>query len=709
MVRSAFGLVPPRPDRRGRRCRALAATLAVVLVAAAFALPPLLPATASAAGRTVRVGIYDNEPKEFLDKDGKPAGIFVDLMKEIAAQEGWTLVWVPGTFSAGLSELASGTIDVMPDVAYTAERDKSYDFHKTPVVESWSYVYAAPGRNIERVSQLAGKRVAVLKGSIQEIVFKQMTDSFGMRLQLVPVDSLKEAFRLASIGNCDAAIANYYFGDYFYKSYRLQKTPIVFNPSPAYYVVAQGRNADILRAIDRHLGVWIQQPDSVYYTILSRYTATEKPAAYGYILWALGIIGGLLAIATVIILLLRWQVGVRTRHLDTALAELRESEAKYRRLVEGSPDMVYSVSDKRGGLYHSRRVEAVLGYTPEYLAEHPFYWVERIHPDDRAAVDAALEAAKHGEPVDMEYRIMDAAGQWHWLRDRSIGSYPEGDEIVSEGVATDITARKLAEEAKAALTVENARLYEEVRRDAETLRERVAERTAQLEEANRELEAFSYSVSHDLRAPLRHISGYVDLLVSRSQGELTEKTRHYLDSIAEASHQMGVLIDDLLAFSRTSRTELRMGDVDMDASVQHAIASLRDDVAGREIEWTVPPLPKVFGDMATLQQVWGNLLDNAVKYTRGRSPATIEIGSEERPDETEFWVRDNGAGFDMRYAGKLFGVFQRLHSSDQFEGTGVGLANVRRIVERHGGRTWAEAEPDKGATIHFSIPTRKAD
>ncbi len=239
------------------------------------------------------------------------------------------------------------------------------------------------------------------------------------------------------------------------------------------------------------------------------------------------------------------------------------------------------------------------------------------------------------------------------------------------------------------------------------LEQRVAERTAQLEASNKELEAFSYSVSHDLRAPLRHISGYVDLLNERCSDSLSEKGLHYLHSIADASHQMGILIDDLLQFSRTGRQEMHLTGFDMNELLRETLASLEQDFIGRNIEWKIAPLPRVYGDLSLIRLVWVNLLSNALKFTRGRAVAIFEIGCAETLAEYTFFIRDNGAGFDMQYASKLFGVFQRLHSVAEFEGTGIGLANIRRIIGKHGGQTWAEAEPGKGATFYFSLPTRK--
>lgn len=257
-------------------------------------------------------------------------------------------------------------------------------------------------------------------------------------------------------------------------------------------------------------------------------------------------------------------------------------------------------------------------------------------------------------------------------------------------IMQDITARKAAEEKVLKLN--------------EELEARVRQRTAQLEEANRELESFSYSVSHDLRAPLRHISGFVNLLRSGGGAHFQGDDLHCLEQISESALKMSRLIDDLLAFSRMGRAEIRQGLVPLGELAEEAIAFVQPEVAGRTITWNKGELPVVKGDRDLLRQVFINLLSNAVKYTRPRNPAHIEFSAQTFPGEYVILVRDNGVGFDMQYADKLFGVFQRLHFEGDFEGSGIGLANVRRIISRHGGRTWAEAKLNEGATFFFSLP-----
>jgi PAS domain S-box-containing protein len=272
------------------------------------------------------------------------------------------------------------------------------------------------------------------------------------------------------------------------------------------------------------------------------------------------------------------------------------------------------------------------------------------------------------------------ASRWSLRRDH------QGRPVAILETSNDITARKRWEE------------------EIQGLNQELAQRSIALEASNKELEAFAYSISHDLRAPLRHTAGFAELLRKNAAASLNEKSQRYLTMILEAANQMGSLIDDLLAFSRISRAEARKSLVDLGQIVQEVVADVRQDTKERNIIWKIDPLPACYGDRSMLRLAFVNLISNAVKFTGTRPRAEIEIGCTGQDRDVVLFVRDNGVGFDMKYSNKLFGVFQRLHPQEAFEGTGIGLATIQRIVHRHGGRVWAESTVDGGATFYLSLP-----
>jgi PAS domain S-box-containing protein len=303
-------------------------------------------------------------------------------------------------------------------------------------------------------------------------------------------------------------------------------------------------------------------------------------------------------------------------------------------------------------------------------------------------------------PIDEMRAELLRAGRWEGELERTKA---DGTRVV---IACRWSLRRGAYERPAILETNND-ITERKRREREirTLNEDLEKRTAELQATNKELEAFAYSISHDLRAPLRHTVGYTELLQKNAASSLDPKNRRYMTLILDAAKRMGNLIDDLLAFSRIGRAETRTVRVSLDQLVKEALHDIRPETEGRNIAWSVGPLPDVHGDRSMLKVALVNLLSNAVKFTRTRAQAEIEIGcAAGDADETVIFVKDNGVGFDMRYADKLFGVFQRLHPTEAFEGTGIGLATVQRVIHRHGGRVWADGVVDRGATFHFSVP-----
>ncbi len=381
--------------------------------------------------------------------------------------------------------------------------------------------------------------------------------------------------------------------------------------------------------------------------------------------------------------------GNNTSQILVAIEDITERKraaegiARLASIVASSHDAI--ISKTLDGIVTSwnQGAEQLFGYTAGEMIGHPI--IILLPPDrieEEAHIIASLRQGKildHFETVrrSKDGRLIDVSLTISPIRDE------RGTIIGISKIARDITQRKRAEE--------------EIRRKGE-----------QLEAANKELEAFSYSVSHDLRAPLRHINGFAELLGKHAAAALDDKGRRFLQTISDSAKQMGALVDDLLSFSRVGRTEMRSTPVRLDQLVKDVLDEIQPEVQNRHIAWTISPLPEVHGDPPLLRQVLINLIGNAVKYTRPREQAAIEVGClNGSQTEHVVFVRDNGAGFDMQYAHKLFGVFQRLHTAGEFEGTGIGLANVQRIIHRHGGRVWAEGTVNGGATFYVAFPARK--
>ena len=375
-----------------------------------------------------------------------------------------------------------------------------------------------------------------------------------------------------------------------------------------------------------------------------------------------------------------------------AEAALRASEERYRLAQRLSGVGTWEWNVATGEVYWSDEVVSMWGFRSGKFGGAYEDVVGAVHPDDLQRWQENVRACvEDGQEHHIEFRIVWPDGTVRWVAAAGDAERGAGGRAVRMlGVVMDVTDRRLAEE--------------EIRRLNQDLERRVRKRTALLQEANRELEAFAYSVSHDLRAPLRHVSGFAHLLHKHAADALDQPARRYLDHIAEAADQMGTLIDDLLAFSRMGRAELRTVPVDLRRLVEAVVRDMGPDLRGRKIDWRIGELPTVLGDLSMLRQVLANLLLNAVKFTAHRPVARIDVRAREDAGEVVVSVSDNGVGFDAKYVDKLFGLFQRLHRREDFPGTGVGLANVRRIVHRHGGRTWAEGAVNRGATFHFSLP-----
>ena len=405
-------------------------------------------------------------------------------------------------------------------------------------------------------------------------------------------------------------------------------------------------------------------------------SSRDLPYFFTFMIWAV-IVGGF---------------AIVRRRIEADLRETRdrlEVEVKQRaqqaRLLDQTHDPIL-VRDMNSVItYWNRAAEELYGWrAEEVIGRRSYELFKTVFPAPLDELQEQLLRTGHWEGeltrTKADGSSVTVACRWALRRDGQ-------DKAVSIlETNNDISARKHREE-------EIRRLNRELERHAD-----------ELEIANKELESFAYSVSHDLRAPLRHVVGYGELLQKQAFSSLDDKSRRYMKTILESAKRMGNLIDDLLAFSRIGRAETKKTKVDLTQLANEVVAELGQETKGRDIVWKIGVLPNCRGDRSMLKLVLVNLISNAVKFTRLRSPAEVEIGCTDRPNGTEVFVRDNGAGFDMRYVHKLFGVFQRLHSTEEFEGTGIGLATVQSIIHRHGGQVRAEGALDHGATFYFSVP-----
>lgn len=373
-----------------------------------------------------------------------------------------------------------------------------------------------------------------------------------------------------------------------------------------------------------------------------------------------------------------------------AQRNLQKSQARTKMLTDSITDYAILMLNPEGKILSwSPGATEILGYKQEEMVGQ--FFSRFFLPDDVTAgvPQKELEKVLVTGRAEVEGWRVRKDGSRFWSN--SVMVAIRGNQGQLQGfskVMRDITERKTAQE------------------EIESLNRDLAQRASELEAANKELEAFTYSVSHDLRAPLRHIDGFSQLLVDEYGPKLPEDVCRYLDRIQNGARQMGQLVDELLTLARIGRKEIRLQVTGLTSVVESVVNDLKTEIDGRAVQWKIAQLPYVECDPTLLKQVFANLLSNAVKYTRPRDPAVIEVGSVQENATSTIFVRDNGVGFSMKYADKLFGVFQRLHRAEDFEGTGIGLATVQRIIHKHGGRIWAEAELDKGATFYFTLGNR---
>lgn len=401
------------------------------------ALPGCSPSAQATAGRTVKTGVYENAPKIYTNADGKPAGLFIDLLQAIAAREGWRLEYVACTWAECLQSVTDGSLDLMPDVAYSEDRARIFDFHKTPAVNSWSQLYRNAGVELRSIADLQNRRVAVLNAAIQQTYLTQLMAGAGIQATFLPVSDYAAGFAAVRDGAADAVVANHFYGGRFAAGYGLVETPIMFNPVGLFFATGKGKNADLLAPIDRHLSDWRQEPDSIYFDILRAAMVPEPMTVVPrWLKAALLVTAGLGVLFGVFSVLLRWQV-------RRATAALQRTHRQLGQVLDASPVVLYSLRPEPGGYvteWVSPNIERIFGF-PAVQAQAPGWWESRLHPEDREVALANFERhALHGGELTQEYRILDAKGRTRYIHDElRVSAAGDGREGQIVGTWTDLT------------------------------------------------------------------------------------------------------------------------------------------------------------------------------------------------------------------------------------------------------------------------------
>ncbi|WP_177187714.1 response regulator [Formivibrio citricus] len=651
----------------------------------------------SAGKRVITVGVYENAPKIYTGENGRPAGLFVELLEEMARIEGWRLHYVHCKWANCLAQLEQGQLDLMPDVAFSNERGKLYDFHNVSVASSWSQVYTHPELKVQTLADLAGKRIAVLQDSVHAVFLAQLMAGSQHGYQPVLVQSLDEGYAAVVAGKADAVVTNSFYAARNGGKYKLQETPIVFLPANLYFATGEGRNADLLARIDEHLTRWRRTPDSVYFNALHRSMAMPPEVLMPrWVQWSLAGFGAAILSLLAISLLLRWQVAQRTRALVETANELKDQRANLEHLVAERTAELQALFDSACvGIVLTRdrvivrgnaRLDEMFGYAPgELIGQSTRIW----YPDE-AAYEQAGQALRlqmaGGEIHSSEEYVCRKDGSRFWVRMSASAIDPADLWRGVVGVLEDITAERAAIE-------------------------EICKAKTMAEEATRMKSEFLANMSHEIRTPMNAILGMLYLVL---KNDLPPGLRNHLSKAQGAAHSLLGIINDILDFSKIEAGKLEIENIEfgLDSVLERLTDAISFQAERKGIEFlirydaTIPQL--LIGDPLRLGQVLLNLCGNAVKFTEhGEVELAFRTLEMTETDITiQISVRDSGIGMSPEVRQKLFDKFTQADQSTtrRFGGTGLGLAISKNLVELMGGRIWvADSQQGKGSTICFTV------
>jgi PAS domain S-box-containing protein len=684
--------------------RALLLTL-LLFSAALSGQSPTLPVNSD----VVRVGVYQNSPKVGLDDNGDPQGIFIDLIEAIAEREGWQLEYVAGTWQEGLSRLTAGRIDLMPDVALTAERSELFAFHQEPALSSWHQVYAPVGSTITSILDLDGLRVALLEGSIQQDQIASMVKGFGIEIDMVSFADFDSAFAAVRDGQADAVITNRFFGEYNATRYELEDTSVIFSPSRLYFAAPLTGRQGLLDAIDRHLVEFKQDTGSPWYRSLERWTSGPPLTAWpAWLPWAAAAVAVMLAGGLTMVLVLRSEVRARTRQVydqarqhtrdlerrvDERTRELRETSAFFQSLIDHIPSLIYYKDTELRFTGCNKAYERAFGLSREDITGRCITELQYLPPAQREEFhQEQRNLLELGGSVSREITLDFADRTRHqMLYSASRIQGPDGTPLGIVGLLVDITVQKRVESELA------------IARD-------------RAEAADRVKSAFLATMSHELRTPLNSIIGFTGILLQELAGPLNAEQGKQLHMVRNSSQHLLTLINDVLDISRIEAGEMTLAEepFDVTQAVEKVVDIMRPQAErkkiGLDVHFDRDPGQRI-GDARRVEQILFNLIGNAIKFTEsGSVDVGVDMDAQAGHNPVVITVRDSGIGIredDMR---NLFRPFRQIDStlSRKHEGTGLGLVICKRLTGLMGGDIEVSSRWGVGTTFTLRLPLAAA-
>lgn len=649
------------------------------------------------AAQPIKVGVYENAPKIFME-NGHPAGILIDILEEIGRREGWQIGYVNGSWAENLDRLGRGEIDLMPDMAYSAERSALFTYPKVPALSSWFQIYAPKGHGVRSILDLNDKRIMVLERSIQQQAFERLRQGFELRCTIVTVPDYEAMFAKVVQGAADVAVTNRFYGMMHARQFGLEDTAIVFEPSDLYYAATKGDPKHLLPAIDLHLAELKADADSVYYRSLRQWTSEKVAFHWPFWLKIAGAVGGsLLLLSLVGSAILKQQVNRRTRELTRINAgmeeRIRERTAELAAITREQLSIFESaglgivVLRDRVIVRCNRKMEELTGFTQaELIGMSTRAWYRDDHSYAQAAHQVYAQLAL-GETHHRSQQIARKNGSIFWAR-LSLRAIDEHHPLAgSVGIIEDISDEREA---------------------AETLRHAMH----RAQEADRIKSAFLATMSHELRTPLNSIIGFTGILMQGLAGPLNEEQHKQLGMVQNSSRHLLSLINDVLDISKieAGQLELSIAPVDVRASLHKVLTLIAPIAAQKKITLRTElgeDLGEIHTDQRRLEQIVINLLNNAIKFTEQGS-VTLDC----RREREWYLLRviDTGIGMRQEELSRIFQPFHQVESglARAHEGTGLGLAICKRLVHRMGGTITVESRPGEGSMFIVRLPGQLA-